>query len=218
MTAQAIIDMLADHRFENVFNPWRDLDPMDASPYAAFLRTENLRAHFNCDARFLLIGEAPGYQGCHFSGIPFTSERLLQGESIPRVADGTRGQGRMTTRKLPWSEPSATIIWKALHAAGIAEQVVLWNAFAWHPHKPGNVYSNRTPTQREIHAGFSVLLKVVVHFPAARVVAIGKTAERTLQPLGIKVAASIRHPANGGARECREGILRLASTTRGDSL
>jgi hypothetical protein len=59
-----------------VFNPGRDIDPLDVSPIGATLgRLRRLRLHFNCEPDFLLIGEVPGYQGCHYSVAPFTLER-----------------------------------------------------------------------------------------------------------------------------------------------
>ncbi len=51
-----------------------------------------------------------------------------------------------------WSEPSARIVWKALYEFGIAERTVLWNTFAFHQHKPGEPYTNRTPRSDEVEA------------------------------------------------------------------
>src|SRR6478609_639728 len=74
-----------------VFNPWRDHDPgTDALPKAAAERLDRLRAFFTTQPRWLLLGEAAGYQGAHVSGIPFTSERLLLEGVIPRVDIGGR--------------------------------------------------------------------------------------------------------------------------------
>src|ERR1700719_1871961 len=76
---------LREYRSDNVFNPWGDSDPLDL-PFASPLeRAERLEAHFDVDAKYLLIGEAPGYRGCHFSGIPFTCEKQLIKGEVPRV-------------------------------------------------------------------------------------------------------------------------------------
>jgi hypothetical protein len=45
----------------HTFNPWTDHDPTtDADPSAPTQRLARLRAHLNCNPRFILIGEAPG--------------------------------------------------------------------------------------------------------------------------------------------------------------
>jgi uracil-DNA glycosylase len=193
---------------EHVYNPWADADAMDLPVAAAGpkARLARLRAHFDVDARLILVGEASGYQGCHFSGMAFTNEKLLLAGRIPRV----RIEDRITSRPLPWCEPSATVVWGALHSHGLAERTVLWNSYAWHPHKPGNPYSNRTPTRTELESGKAVLDAVLDHFSDALVVAVGQVSGRTLRALGREPAAVLRHPAMGGATEFRAGLAALA--------
>lgn len=200
-----LISGIVGSLFLNVFNPWIQIDPMDG-PNASAARLTRLRAHFNCDPLLILIGEAPGYQGCHFSGVPFTNEKLILENMIPRVSAPS---GRFTLRDRPWCEPSATIVWRALHELGIADRVVMWNAFAWHPHKPGEPYSNRAPTRAEIDAGLPVLRAVLDHFAGVPVVPVGRVAEVTLSALGIKTRPGIRHPANGGASKFRAGLREI---------
>lgn len=188
-----------------VFNPWRDQDPgTDALPDAARGRVERLRAFFGTQPRWLLLGEAAGYQGAHVSGIPFTSERLLLEGAIPRVDIGGR---RLSTRGRPWSEPSATTVWGTLHALGRAEDTLLWNAYPWHPHKPGVMQSNRTPTPLERRAGLPVLAAVLAAFPGVRCFAVGRNAEASLAEVGIP-ATPLRHPSMGGATAFRDGLRR----------
>src|SRR6187200_1998547 len=128
-------DLLTRPVGPDVFNPWRDQDPgTDALPDAASARLARLRAFFATQPRWLLLGEAAGYQGAHVSGIPFTSERLLLEGKIPRIDIGGR---RLSTRARPWSEPSATTVWGTLHALDRADATLLWNAYPWHPHRPG---------------------------------------------------------------------------------
>ena len=212
MSAQveALLQKLLAVHLPDVFNPWTDVDPMDVSIGAPATRLERLRAHFAVRPAVVLCGEAPGFQGCRVSGIPFTSEALLCEGAIPRCETSAR----LTTRPRPWSEPSARIVWKALYEFGIAERTVLWNTFAFHPHRPGEPYTNRTPRSDEIEAGIEILRAVLGHFEAqgAAVVAVGRVAERTLQRLGIAVRAQVQHPAYGGAPKFRAG---LASLVRG---
>ncbi len=182
---------------EGVFNPWLHGDPStDLAADAATDRLARLRAHLDIDATCILIGEAAGYQGCKVSGIPFTSERLILAGAIPRIAVPS---SRLSSRARPWSEPSATTVWNTLHALGVAERTVLWNAYPWHPHKPGALHSNRTPTRSERLAGVPVLEALLRAFPAARVFAVGRNAESSLAELGV-AASALRHPSMGGAR------------------
>jgi uracil-DNA glycosylase len=78
-----------------------------------------------------------------------------------------------------------------------------------HPHKPGNTQSNRTPTLTEIEKGRPALNLLVAVFPLAQVVAVGKKAEGLLNSMGITTAATLRHPANGGATQFAEGLRQL---------
>lgn len=200
-------DLIA-YRSPNVFNPWRDSDQLDLGGYKAPLdRLDRLSAHFNCSPRYVLIGEAPGYQGCHFSGVPFTNESLLIAGKVPRV----NCPMRTTMRRKPWSEPSATIVWDTLHKLGIADKTVMWNAFAWHPYKPSDPYSNRAPTKPELEAGWNVLRGVVNLFASAQFIAVGNVAAGTLDRLGIPYAVKVRHPSMGGATEFRAQMAAIVN-------
>lgn len=206
-----LLDSIIGFSAPNVFNPWRDSDPLDAySSEGPSHRVARLAQHFNCLPSFLLIGEAPGYQGCHFSGVPFTNEALLLDGAVPRVPC----HARITTRPLPWREPSATIVWKELHKLGIAAETVMWNAFAWHPHKPGEPMSNRAPTKQELSAGADVLRSVLEHFNSCRYIAVGQVAKRALEQAGISVFATVRHPSMGGANQFREQMAALGARQR----
>jgi len=206
-------EALRSFRSPHVFNPWAERDPLDVAGPAGSGepgpagRLSRLKAHFAAAPSLVLLGEASGYQGCHFSGMPFTNEKLLLEGRIPRV----RVAARLTTRTRPWCEPSATVVWGTLHALGLAERTVLWNAFAWHPFKPGDPYSNRAPTRDELESGRDVLDAVLAAFAGAKVVAVGKVAERTLRGLGREADATVRHPSMGGANEFRAGLAALAA-------
>jgi hypothetical protein len=193
------------------FNPWADIDPLDQdTDLAPLMRRLRLWAHLSViKPKLLLVGEAPGYQGCHFSGVPFTNEALICAGTIPRIP-----AERITTREKPWSEPSATIVWRTLHELGVAEQTIMWNAYPWHPHKPGEPMSNRTPTGAELKDGLHLLSMLIRAFPEARVVAVGRNAEKALSLLGRNMDAAVRHPSMGGANEFRSGMAALMSADR----
>ncbi len=200
-------------RVEGCFNPWGQACPdMDLDPAGApDARLARLRAHFErTGIQVVLVGEAPGYQGCRYSGMAFTSERLLLEGVIPGVP---RLSGRITRRERPWSEPSATILWDSFRSLGIHNQVALWNAFPIHPHKPDEPLSNRTPTRSELEIGgtFVVRLLKEVLPKGAMLVAVGEKAASTLRSFGLEVSSDhcLRHPANGGATKFRDGLAKL---------
>lgn len=189
-----------------LFNPWADTCQIDQPWNGPAAKLERLAAHLDCVPEFILCGEAPGYQGCRHAGIAFTSERLLLEGGIPRVSSPGR---RLTTRHLPFSEPSATTVWKTLYRLGIADRTVMWNALQMHPHTPDSTHSNRTPTQAELDLGAPSLQLLLSAFPAAKVVAVGKKAEGLLTRMGVTVAATVRHPANGGTPAFCSGMESL---------
>lgn len=215
MSLEAFIDTLTGYNKVGVFNPWRDTDPLDLGSHQTSTvwpwmgwsgRRARLRNHLDRDADFMSIGEAPGYQGCHFTGVPFTSEVLVMQNQIPGIR--TAGE-RLTSRERPFAEPSASIVWGSLYDLGIAERTVLWNAFPWHPHEEGDLMTNRTPTEEELSpdsAAFMLFGAMIDMFPYTRIVAVGRKAEQLLRVAKITPDCCLRHPANGGATKFRLGL------------
>ena len=205
-----------------VFNPWRQVDEKnDIGPQAPRIRREQLRAYL-CDrlgkARLAIIGEALGYRGGHFSGIPMTSERLLLGRKTgiapERILLGITPQRTSKRQKCPngFSEPTATIVWSTLLRLELSpEEFVLWNAFPWHSFNPHRgMLSNRTPTSSEQSAGIPVLKAFLDLFPCREVVALGRIAAAQLKVLAVS-AHYVRHPASGGAKLFRQRIGRIVA-------
>jgi len=207
-----------------VFNPWWEVDKQnDVGQNAPAIRRTQLRAYLQKrlgKVKLAVIGEAVGYRGGHFSGIPMTSERLLLGRSKKvelRARDFFSDlEPRRTSKpeKCPdgFSEPTATIVWGALLRLGIKpEQFVLWNAFPWHSFDPRRgMLSNRTPKKSEQAAGLPVLNAFLELFPCDQVVALGKIASAQLEELNVN-AHCVRHPASGGARLFRQQIAKIVN-------
>ena len=102
------------------------------------------------------------------------------------------------------NEPTDTYIWGAIVENGLDPQsVLLWNIYPFHPHKEGNLFSNRTPTNSELAAGLIYTQNLLALFcKNLHIAAIGRKSAETLNTAGI-AAAAMRHPANGGAGQFR---------------
>ncbi len=225
MSAQSIesfIRLLKKSPSGSVFNPWWQVDKEnDISRHAPGTRRKHLRAYL-CKrlgkARLVVIGEALGYRGGHFSGIPMTSERILLGKKkdvgieSKQVFASIKPHRTSTPEKCPdgFSEPTATIVWSTLLRLGLRpEQFVLWNAFPWHSFDSRRgMLSNRTPTKTEGCAGIPVLKAFLELFPCDEIVALGSVAASQLKELDIEMHY-VRHPASGGAKLFRQEIAEL---------
>jgi hypothetical protein len=185
-----------------LFNPWKSRCEHDLVARAPMRRRARLAAHLDCDARLILVGEAIGYQGGRYSGIAFTSERLVGEGRIPRIDTAPR----LTRRPLPFSEPSATIVWRELEDLALHERTILWNALPLHPHDLGRHWSNRTPTRAEFSLGREALRVLVKAHPRATVVAVGRHAEGILGEVLGHPVPGVRHPAYGGASQFASGL------------
>ena len=226
-----------------VFNPWWDVDEEnDFSRNAPQIRRKHLTVYVRerlGKTRLAIVGEALGYRGGHFSGIPMTSERILFGKQPdivaglyesrsvdPSMRAGRRGPplqilSGITPQRTSkpeihpdgFSEPTATIVWGALLKMGVVpREFVLLNAFPWHPFDPRlGMLSNRMPNKAEQLSGRPVLKAFFQLFPCEQIVALGKIATWQLEAIGLK-AQCVRHPASGGARRFREQIKEICNT------
>jgi len=200
-----LFHLLTAYRDDGAFNQYRDVHPELDRPDGARIRRRNLGQYLSAfaGARSVLVGEAAGYAGCRFSGIPFTCETQLVGtEPLP----WTQGLvlKRSSRAETLWVERSATMVWETL---GERRDVLLWNAFPWHPFGESGPLSNRHPG-RNLDAGLEVLRSVLALFPQARPYAIGRVAERALAELGVD-APYIRHPSRGGKARFVAGVAAL---------
>jgi uracil-DNA glycosylase len=165
-----------------IFNPWWQVDEEnDLDEEAPRIRRDQLRAYFIervGSARLVLVGEALGYRGGHFSGIPMTSERMLLGGQ--RVLSGIAPQRTSKPQKSTrgFSEPTASMVWNALLELGLSsEQFVLWNAFPWHPfNAKRGLLTNRKPSADELRHGAPILERMLELFRCETVIAMGLVA------------------------------------------
>ena len=206
-----------------VFNPWWQVDEQnDVGHNAPAIRRNHLRAYLEerlGKSKVAIIGEALGYRGGHFSGIPMTSERILVGKKKDGIESEqvfSSIQARRTSKPEKcqdgFSEPTATIVWSALLKLGLKpERFVLWNAFPWHSFDSRRgILSNRMPNKSERATGLSVLKAFLDLFPCNEIVALGNVAALQLKELNVDTH-QVRHPASGGAKLFRHQIAGVAN-------
>jgi uracil-DNA glycosylase len=203
-----------------VFNPWWQIDEEhDVGPHSRGIRRKHLAVYFRerlGKARLAIVGEALGYRGGHFSGIPMTSERMLLGKQLVILAGiKPRRTSKPSICADGLSEPTATIVWGALLKIGVLpDEFVLWNAFPWHSFDPlRGLLSNRMPNKSEQAAGLPVLKAFLELFPCDQVVALGKIAAAQFEQLGVNTHR-VRHPASGGAKLFRQQIAKIVYEAR----
>ena len=221
-TIEQFIKLLRQSPRGGVFNPWWEIDKQnDIVSNAPAIRRRQLAAYLRerlGKARFVVIGEALGYRGGHFSGIPMTSERILLGKKEiagikPEYVFSSLKARRTSKREQcpnGLSEPTATIVWSSLLKLGLKpEEFILWNAFPWHSFDPRRgILSNRMPTMSERLAGLPVLKTFLDLFPCDEIVALGNVAASQLQGLHVEFYR-VRHPASGGAKLFRQQIEKI---------
>lgn len=188
-----------------------ELDPeITENPYFGNTHESNVRKHNlklylekmkELNPEILLLGEAPGYKGCALTGIPFTSEYVLARNEF------FKGLGyQFIDKDRREKEASATIVWNELNK--YENKPLMWNIFPFHPHKKGEIKSNRTPNKKELELGGELLLKIKEIVPAKVLVAVGNNPALMLKNLGFKFE-QVRHPANGGKVKFQTGLKEI---------
>ncbi len=208
----------------DVFNPWWETDPEnDIDDKGPIIRRQQLFQYLNerlGKAKFLLVGEAIGYQGGHFTGIPMTSERILLGGHVKKgilpehVFSGIEINRTSKPKLKPqgFTEPTGTIVWGHIIQSNLnPRDFILWNAFPWHPFKPkSGLLSNRTPNNREFQFGIGILTRLIQITKIGNIIAVGEKSFNILNQLG-KNCKKVRHPANGGAGKYRKQLTKIIS-------
>lgn len=210
MNIEDLVHSLARIRLDNVFNPYADVCPVHDRPDAPAARRANLMGFLGAAKRLntdtIWMGRDLGYRGGRRTGLALTDERHL-----PAIASvyGTRA-GQATVGP-PMAERTASEIWAIL--SKLSAPPFLWNVFPFHPHEPGEPFSNRKFTARELGAAHDINQALIRELGIRRIVAIGQDAARYSASFGVKVVA-VRHPSYGGVKEFRAGIQTLYPTAK----
>lgn len=182
---------------DTVFNPYRDPKVLN-----------NLFNFFNYliehSSSVMLVGESPGYDGCRWTGIPFTSGFVVRNSN--HMMFKTIGEGIYLEKIV--KEKTGTIMWEYF---GKDKPIpILWNSFPFHPHDKGKSESNRKPTSMEVQEGVEYLKMVYNIFKPKTICSLGRVGEGTLKKnFPIRDVKYIRHPSRGGKYEFIEGMNSL---------
>jgi uracil-DNA glycosylase len=206
MPIKAFVDHLAQTAVPaHVYNPYSYDRPANAD------RRHNLRRYLHQMAErgptCLLVAEAPGYRGCRLTGIPFSSPHILA-HGLDEVALYGTQRGYRLPDEWPHirREASATIVWQTLPR--FEQLPLLWNAFPFHPHRPGQPQSNRPPKISELALGRPFVESLLTLFPIQTIVAVGNKSETALSRWGVDFV-KVRHPSQGGKRDFQRGLASI---------
>ena len=199
-----LVDDLTEARIGATFNQYRETGGDDASAAAPGLRRSNLLRYLELrrHAPVVMVAEAGGWRGARYSGLTLYCERQFDAagpdDDLPFVRTSRHPRG--------WSEPSATIVQRALASGGWQRRVLLWNTVPTHP-AGLTPHSNRTPSRSEVGLGAAYLHRLLEIVRPAHLVSLGRVAASALDA-DVPV---VRHPANGGASLCTRGLSELLS-------
>ena len=186
-----------------LFNPYNQTHPDLDLTCGDQIRRQNLQNYlqsFQETPTNLILGEAPGWRGCRFSGVPFTSETQILSGTLPFP-------GMQSSRnERPYAEASATIFWRVM--CPHHPQFLVWNCLPFHPYQRGKPLSNRSPKRTEIRAYLHLLEGFIEILSPTRVIAVGASAQFALAEVNVD-AQRVRHPSHGGSREFQAGIEEL---------
>lgn len=206
MTPTKFVQALSEIHLPNVFNPYADTCPVHDRANAAAVRRRSLRTLLSTAQSLgidtIWMGRDLGYRGGRRTGLALTDEmRLSQFSSVYPGAETEK-----STLGPAVAERTATEIWAVL--AQLDLPPLLWNVFPFHPHEPGQPFTNRKFTAAELRVADALNRELLSWLGIRRIIAIGQDAAHYAAEFGIEVKC-VRHPSYGGVTEFREGIRRL---------
>ena len=206
MTPRKFVDLLAGRKIRNVFNPYADRCGKYDGNDAPSVRRKTLRlilekaARADCD---LWVGRDFGWRGGRRTGLAMTDD-VRYGEHLSHWGLSARREewAASIRRGELMKENTAGAVWSIIRR--LDRKVFLWNVFPFHPHEPGNPYSNRLHAAAEREIGKRFLSELVTMLAPSRVVAVGRHAESA-----VPGSIYVRHPSCGGQAKFAEAMKEI---------
>lgn len=211
MTPTSFVQALAAVKLPNVFNPYADTCEVHDRSNAAAMRRRGLRTLLTAAQAIgidtIWMGRDLGYRGGRRTGLALTDEMQLM--QFPSIYPGAEPE--KATLGPAVAERTAAEIWAVL--AQLDLPPLLWNVFPFHPHEPGNAFTNRKFTAAELRVADGLNRQLIAWLGIRRIIAIGQDAAHYAAQFGVQVEC-VRHPSYGGVTEFRDGIRRLYGLPR----
>ncbi|KKN28357.1 hypothetical protein LCGC14_0854830 [marine sediment metagenome] len=193
------VNLLRKVKKHDLFNPYYDECESFDNMESAFVRRGNLANYLKImlpKTDSLLVGEAPGHLGARKTGIAFSDEYHLQ--KINKLL-GTKlriATNNIISKDMFVKESSASFVWEIL--SELETPPFLWNIIPFHPFNYPKSLTNRTPKTPDYHVSKEVIDYFFEHFKFDTIYAVGQTANKYLQKLGLDPIL-LRHPSFGGS-------------------
>ena len=209
MTPRRFIEEMSSLDFPDVFNPYSDRCKLYDFHCAPERRRNSLLAILEAASEreidSMWIGRDLGYRGGRRTGLALTDDaHFFEHAERWEVSAEKPAKGKVVER-------TAAVIWSVLRQ--IEAQVFLWNVFPFHPHQPGDEFTNRAHNSRERRIGEGLLFELVRMLKPRVIVPIGNDAAAAAFRLSDgRDVRKVRHPSYGGQNEFREqmrGIYEL---------
>lgn len=206
MTPRRFVEEMSSLDFPDVFNPYSDRCEYNDFSCSPDRRRSSLLAILKvaceCEIDSMWVGRDLGYRGGRRTGLALTDDaHFFEHAERWKVSAERPAKGKIVER-------TAAVIWNVLRQ--IEAQVFLWNVFPFHPHQPGDEFTNRAHNSRERRIGEELLFELVRMLKPRRIVPIGNDAASAafrLRPGG--EVRKVRHPSYGGQNEFREQMREI---------
>jgi hypothetical protein len=206
VNANIFVTALSKICLEGVFNPYADRCEVHDLSDAPKVRRANLRGYLRAIEELgtdtIWMGRDLGYRGGRRTGIALTDERHLL--DMPTSYPGS--DPARATRGPAVAERTAAEIWAVIRM--LTAPPLLWNVFPFHPHEPGQPFTNRRFNSRELAAVDELNRELLKWLGIRRIISIGQDAAQYAAHFGVEVEC-VRHPSYGGVRDFRNGIQQL---------